>query len=95
VGKADHQLQGYEIFWFSNDHDPPHFNVEKRGHWRIKVHFTLSTDDHLEFKAIWQNQKRILSGKEQKLLCKYIKINRVHLLDEWERKVHRDENRSD
>jgi len=87
MGRADYQLEGYEIFWYSNDHDPPHFNIEKRGHWGIKIKFTLSTDKHLEFEMVWQNQNRGPSSKEKKLFGEYIKQHQAHLLQEWETKV--------
>ena len=87
MGKADFPIDGYQIFWYSNDHDPPHFNIEKKGHWAIRVKFTLSNDKNLEFDIVWQNQTRGPSSKEQRLFRKYIKKHKEHLLKEWEIKI--------
>lgn len=77
MGKADFQLDGYQIFWYSSDHDPPHFNIEKVGHWGIKVKFTLSDENDLNFEMVWQNQKRGPSGADQKLFREYISTHRA------------------
>jgi hypothetical protein len=87
LGKAANQLNGYDIYWYSNDHDPPHFNIEKRGHWGIQVYFLLSCESFLDYVIVWQNQKKGPSGKELQLFCDYITEHKEHLLLEWETKV--------
>jgi hypothetical protein len=36
------EISGLSCWFWSNDHDPPHFHVKKHGEWEIKVKFTES-----------------------------------------------------
>jgi len=87
LGKADYQLDGYEIFWYSNDHAPAHFNVQKKGHWGIKVYFELSNQYKLSYVISWQNKSIGPTSKELKLLREYVQAHKAHLQHEWEVKV--------
>lgn len=87
MGKADYQIEGYEIFWYSNDHLPAHFNIERRGEWGIKVYFLLSDSTSLNYEIVWQNKQHGPSSKELAVFRQYVIDNKEHLLKEWETKV--------
>ena len=87
MGKADYQLDGYDIFWYSNDHTPAHFNIEQKGHWCIKFYLLLPSEDELNYAITWKNKSRGPSSKELKLFRDYVKTHKEHLQQEWETKV--------
>jgi len=33
------EISGLKSWFWSNDHEPPHFHVKKTGEWEIKVSF--------------------------------------------------------
>ncbi len=86
--KADYQIEGYRIFWHSNDHAPEHFHIEYRGHWEIRIYFVESMkDDFLHFDIVWPKTRLNLTGRELRLFQEYVISHQEHLLREWETKV--------
>jgi hypothetical protein len=72
-------IQGLRLWFWSNDHDPPHFHAKKTGEWEVKVSFLLDEAEMLEVK--WQAKKpseRILSKLRAKA-----REHREALLEEW------------
>ena len=68
------RVDGWRLFFFSNDHSPAHVhfeNGEKAG--KILI-------ESLEIVESWN-----LTTKEKKLIKKIVKQNRETLLEEWER----------
>lgn len=88
--KADHQLEGLEIIFYPNDHEPEHFHVRKSGEWEIKVYFRLCTANHLEFEEKWQLKSAGPSKIDRQRLREYVVQHRSHLESEWETKVCQD-----
>jgi hypothetical protein len=37
-------IPGLECWFWSNDHDPPHFHVKRAGEWELKVNFLEDED---------------------------------------------------
>ena len=35
------EIPGLTLWFWSNDHEPPHFHAKRRGEWEVKVHFLL------------------------------------------------------
>lgn len=71
---------GWEAWINSDDHDPPHFHLEKPGEWLVKVFFMRSP---LEFEYVYQAKKRGLSGKERKRIAQAVEEHRAALYAEW------------
>ena len=80
-------VDGLELFFYSNDHIPPHFHVVKPGEWEIRVNFMRSTAESLEYSEVWSKKSRTLKSKERKELREKIVAHRADLLREWEKKV--------
>ena len=76
-------IDGVKLWFWSNDHNPPHFHAKIEGAWEIAVHFQEPTDKM--FRVIWS--KKPLSTQHRKSLEQMTKQHRVELLKEWEKKV--------
>jgi len=79
-------IAGYEIFFNSSDHPPPHIHVLKPGQWMIKVSFLLCSRDHLEYKVVFPPKPKLPATVKQELLEQVLR-HRKKLLVEWEAKV--------
>ena len=75
------EIPGLSCWFWSNDHDPPHFHAKKVGEWEIRVKFT---EDQM-FESVWGEEP---SGKLLRQLRKAVKDNRDDLLAEWEANVN-------
>lgn len=42
------QIPGLYCWFWSNDHDPPHFHVKRNGEWEIKVNFAVGEAEMFE-----------------------------------------------
>jgi Domain of unknown function (DUF4160) len=73
-------IDGVRLWFWPNDHDPPHFHAQRAGDWEIRVNFLESSDRMFDVK--WSNKR--LSGADRKLLEANITQFRVELLQEWE-----------
>jgi hypothetical protein len=78
------EIDGLVCWFWSNDHDPPHFHVKKEGEWEIKVKFTEA--EKQMFEQLWGDTP---SRKELRELKKAVKAHRDALLEEWEAKVNK------
>lgn len=81
-------ITGLKCYFGSEDHYPQHFEVLRRGQWRIRVYFLRSTRKRglsYEYKKP-PRPSEISSEDEQALLSMVLKHKR-RLLREWNRKV--------
>ena len=86
MGKVDcFTLDGINMWFWSKDHNPPHFHAEKPGKWEVKVKFLESTKYGL-FEVEWSEAKSIPKS-DLKQLSKMVVMHRDNLLMEWEAKV--------
>ena len=85
--RADHQIEGLEIKFYSNDHEPEHFHVRKKGEWEIKVFFRLSNEMNLVYELKWKLKSLGPSSKDKQQIYEYVEQYRDYLENEWERKV--------
>lgn len=76
-------IPGLKCWFYSNDHDPPHFHVKQDGQWEIRVKFALVESQMFELK--WGKPP---SGKVLRQIAKCVKDHRAQLLAEWEEKVN-------
>lgn len=78
------ELAGLLCWFWSNDHDPPHFHVKKVGEWEIKVMFSEAAENM--FESVWADKKP--RSKVLGQLKKAVEQHRAALLAEWEAKVN-------
>lgn len=76
-------IPGLYCWFWSNDHDPPHFHAKQDGKWEIKVKFAEGDDGM--FVKKWGNSP---SGKTLRQLKAAVTRHRAALLAEWEAKVN-------
>jgi hypothetical protein len=77
-------IAGMDLWFWSHDHEPPHFHASRVDQWEIVVRFMLCTDDLLDFEVKWGSKP---SGKDRKALLREVLAHRAQLLEEWETKV--------
>ena len=98
MGKLDClSIQGLELFFYSNDHLPPHFHVKKVGEREIRVNIDTSTEANgIDFSYVFPKQQRKnfrgISGQQQRQIAKLVVEHRLELLEEWNSKVLVQEN---
>ncbi len=78
------EIVGLVCWFWSSDHDPPHFHAKKRGEWEIKVKFAEGEKEMFEHE--WGDTP---SGKVLRELKKAVEKHRAALLAEWEAKVNK------
>lgn len=76
-------VPGIECWFWSNDHQPPHFHAKRQGEWELKVYFLLATDAMFELE--WGHPPK---AKLRREIAKAVSANRDALLHEWETKVN-------
>lgn len=73
------QISRLKIWFWSNDHEPPHFHVKRRGEWEVKVSFMLAPDEMIEILGSGRPSK-----KELKALTQLAVEHRLELLEQWQ-----------
>ncbi len=76
-------IPGLTCWFWSNDHDPPHFHVKRDGEWEIKVNFTEGEAAMIEL--LWGDEP---NAKMLRKFKKIVRQKRSQLLVEWEAKVN-------
>ncbi|HKI19900.1 MAG TPA: DUF4160 domain-containing protein [Isosphaeraceae bacterium] len=76
-------IGGLTCWFWSNDHDPPHFHIKREGEWELKVKFAEGETQMFELE--WGDNPR---AKVLREIAKNVKEKRVQLLAEWEAKVN-------
>jgi hypothetical protein len=71
-------LSGLKIWFWSNDHEPPHFHVKKVGEWEIKVSFLEDSSRMIE-EVFGKPSAKVL--REIKELAEQ---HRPELLQQWQ-----------
>jgi hypothetical protein len=77
------EIPGLYCWFWSDDHDPPHFHVKRRGEWELKVSFLEGPDTTFELK--WGDPPK---SKVLKTIAERAVANRESLLLEWELRGH-------
>ena len=73
------EIPGLTIWFYSNDHTPPHFHVKKAGEWELRVNFQL--DDEM-FEVKWSN--RVISSRVKRKIRKLVEEHRADLQIQWD-----------
>ena len=77
-------IDGIDLWFWSNEHAPPHFHAARVDEWEVTVRFMLCTQEALDFKVEWGDKPR---AKDLKALLGAVLHHRDALLVEWETKV--------
>lgn len=93
MGRVDTvKFSGLKARFYSNDHLPPHFHLEKDGEWEVRVKFLFDREDDV-FEICYgdgpnkKQRKLILQAIRQKSVSEDGPSAREQLLKEWEKKV--------
>jgi hypothetical protein len=78
-------ISGIQLWFYSNDHEPPHFHAKRKGEWEYKVKFLESAEEM--FELVWSQKKRQMTKVERENLLELVEGNRIEILREWEQKV--------
>ena len=78
-------IPGMQLWFYSNDHEPPHFHAKRNGAWEYKVQFLEPS--HGMFNLISAAKKTSMSKADRELLRKMVERHRIDILREWEQKV--------
>jgi hypothetical protein len=84
------EIAGMHLWFYSNDHEPPHFHVKRKGEWEYRVNF-LRTAGGM-FEVIWSRKKAQMSKSDRQLLEQMIEQHRFEILREWEEKMNMHES---
>ena len=80
------QIEGLKIWFWSDDHEPPHFHIKRSGEWEMRVSFLSGKDQMVE---IMRWSKKSPSAKLQDEICTLAETHRAALLRQWEQ-VHQN-----
>jgi len=84
------ELPGYDAWFNSADHLPPHFHVEKPGEWEIKVVFRKDRSEM--FETVWPKNPKRKGAKpkpaELAHIAEKVEAHRAELLEQWEQVVN-------
>ena len=74
------QIPGVTIWFWSNDHEPPHFHAKRRGEWEVKVSFLLDVSEMIEI--VWSEKEP--SKRALQEVTSLAEEHRVPLLEQWQ-----------
>jgi hypothetical protein len=77
---AAFQIDGLTLWFWSDDHEPPHFNAKRSGEWQVKVCFMRAANEMIEVE--WMT--RTIRGNLRRRLCRLAEEHRLALLRQWE-----------
>ena len=72
------QIAGLKIWFWSNDHEPPHLHVKQNGNWEVKVSFLEDTSAMIEI--VFGKPK----SKALRELTQLTEHHRLELLEQWQ-----------
>jgi hypothetical protein len=76
-------IAGMKLWFYSNDHEPPHFHAKRNGEWEIRVKFLESDEEMFELVSR-KTAKATVSTQDTKMLQEMVNEHRPALLREWE-----------
>ena len=74
------QIPGVTVWFWSNDHEPPHFHAKRRGEWEVKVSFLLDAKEMIEI--VWSEKEPPQRALQE--LTSLAEQHRVALLEQWQ-----------
>jgi hypothetical protein len=80
-------IPGLKLWFYPNDHEPPHFHAKRKGEWEFKILFLEGRGGM--FELVWAaTKKKQMSKNDREALCERVEAHRLELLREWEEKVN-------
>jgi hypothetical protein len=77
------ELEGIDLRFYSNDHEPSHLHAERPGDWEVRVFFL---EDPVRLEVKWPKDGGPDAG-DRAPLTSGAASHRPQLLDEWKHKV--------
>lgn len=74
-------VAGLKLWFYSNDHEPPHFHAKRAGEWELRVYFLRDSSAMIE--SVWVEKRP--SPRLLRTLVDLAAERRGELLAEWER----------
>lgn len=75
------EVDGVEMWFWSNDHEPPHFHARRAGEWSVDVYFLNDGDEMLRnFRPASGRMRRT----DRNAIVDGAAANRSALIREWE-----------
>ena len=88
VGKVEAiDVEGLDLWFWSDDHGPPHFHAKRAGEWEIAVFFLEVTERSLVYEVKWG---RGPAGRLAARIAGLVVAHREAPLQEWEEKSRMD-----
>lgn len=75
------QVAGVDMWFYSGDHEPPHFHARRPGHWSAKVFILEAEEQMIQF--VRPPDAR-LRRNERRAIVQGVQQHRLELLEEWE-----------
>lgn len=72
-------IPGLNCWFYSHDHEPPHFHAKRAGEWEYRVFFLLGREEMLE--RVFGDRR--ISAAQRRELFQLVETHRLALLDEW------------
>lgn len=82
-------INGISLWFWSNDHKPPHFHAKRAGKWEVRVYFLEESAANM-LDVMWG--EKAFTAADKKALAKMVAAHRANILEEWELKVNPDDN---
>jgi len=80
-------ISGMKLWFYSNDHEPPHFHAKRKGEWELRAKF-LEEGESM-FEVVWRKSKRTaIPARDKQSMIEMIEVYRLEILKEWEQKVN-------
>lgn len=74
------EIGGTRMWFWSDDHEPPHFHAKKTGEWEVTVRFMLGPAQMIEVKWAEKSPSRRLLRE----ICAKAEEHRVELFEQWQ-----------
>jgi hypothetical protein len=74
------EIPGLKLWFWSDDHEPPHFHAKRAGEWEVKVSFLVEPDEMIAF--CWVEKRP--SSRDLNEITDLSEEHRVALLEQWE-----------
>jgi hypothetical protein len=72
--------------FYSNDHEPPHVHVRRRGEWEIRVKFLTCKKSFLDYEMVIPKKDALKSADKKEILDSILPV-KDQLYREWYEKV--------
>jgi len=79
------EIPGLKLWFWSADHEPPHFHAKRQGEWEVKVNFLLEPGEMIEVVGTGKRAARGVLKELTRLAEEY----RFELWEQWE-EIHGD-----